>query len=67
VFDEDGTLCSERPMPIQYDFLLRRLVAAAEQNSALRTRQPWQAAFDRDYGWPDKVITPHHRGDGMET
>jgi hypothetical protein len=66
VFDYDGTLCSEKPMPIQCDFILRRLVAMAEQNSALRTRQPWQAAFDRDYGWPDKVITPHSHGDGME-
>ena len=66
MFDYDGTLCSETPMPIQCDFILRRLVAMAEQNSALRTRQPWQAAFDRDYGCPDKVITPHYHGDGME-
>jgi hypothetical protein len=66
VFDYDGTLCSETPMPIQGDFILRRLVAMAEQNSALRTRQPWQAAFDRDDGWPDKLITPHYHGDGME-
>ena len=65
-FDNDGTLWSEKPMPIQLDFILRRLVAMAEQNSALRTRQPWPAAFDRDYGWPDKVITPHYHGDGME-
>ena len=66
VFDYDGTLCSEKLTPIQCDLTLRRLVAMAEQNSALRTRQPWQAAFDRDDGWPDKVITPHYHGDGME-
>ena len=65
VFDYDGTLCSEKPMPIQCDFILRRLVAMAEQNPALRIRQPWQAAFERDHGWPDKVITPHYRGDRM--
>ena len=65
VFDYDGTLCSEKPMPIQCDFIPRRLVAMAEQNPALRIRQPWQAAFDRDFGWPDKVITPHYRGDRM--
>jgi hypothetical protein len=65
VFDHDGTLCSETPMPIQGDFILRRLVAVAEQNSALRTRQLWPAAFDREYGWPDKVITPHYHGDEM--
>ena len=66
VFDYDGTLCSEKPMPIQCDFILRRLVAMAEQNSALRTRQPWQAAYTRDYGWLGDVITRHYHGDGME-
>jgi hypothetical protein len=66
VFDDDGTLCFERPMPIRCDFILRRLVAVAEQNSALRTCQPWQAASDRDYGWPDKVLTPQYHSDGME-
>jgi hypothetical protein len=65
VFDYDGTLCAEQPMPIQCGFILRRMVAVVEQNSALRTRQPWRAAFELDYGWPDKVITPHYHGDGM--
>lgn len=35
-------------MPIQLDFILRRLVAMAEQDPALRTRQPWQAACAKD-------------------
>jgi hypothetical protein len=56
VFDYAGAL---------FDFILRRLVAMAEHDSAPRTRQPRQAAFDRDDGWPDKVITPHYHGDGM--
>ena len=30
VFDNDGTLWCEKPMPIQLDFILRRLVAMAE-------------------------------------
>jgi hypothetical protein len=66
VFDYDGTLCYEQPMPIQCDLILRRLAARTEQRSALRTRQSREAAFDRDDGWPDKVITPHDHGDGME-
>jgi hypothetical protein len=41
-------------------------VTVFDYDGTLRTRQPWQAAFDRDYGCPDKVITPHHHGDGME-
>ena len=41
VFDNDGTLWCEQPMPIQLDFILRRLVAMADQDPALRPRQPW--------------------------
>ena len=43
-------------MPIQLDFILRRLVEMAEADPALRTRQPWQAAYERDYGWLGAVI-----------
>jgi hypothetical protein len=40
VFDNDGTLWCEKPMPIQLDFILRRLVVMVDQDPALRTRQP---------------------------
>ncbi len=49
VFDNDGTLWCEQPMPIQLDFILRDLVAAAEATPELRERQPWKAAYERDY------------------
>src|SRR3954470_12232183 len=42
VFDNDGTLCCEKPMPIQLDFILRRLAATADADTALRDRQPWK-------------------------
>jgi hypothetical protein len=32
VFDNDGTLWCEKPMPIQLDFILRRLVVMADQD-----------------------------------
>src|SRR3954469_3370209 len=51
VFDNDGTLWCEKPMPIQLDFILRRLVEMAEADTALRDRQPWKAAYTRDYRW----------------
>jgi hypothetical protein len=51
VFDNDGTLWCEKPMPIQLDFILRRLVEMAEADPGLRERQPWKAAHERDYGW----------------
>ncbi|MFI6365126.1 HAD family hydrolase [Nocardia sp. NPDC050630] len=66
VFDNDGTLWCEKPMPIQLDFILRRLVVMAEQDPALRTRQPWQAAWTRNYDWLNDVITQHYRGDDSQ-
>ena len=63
VFDNDGTLWCEQPMPIQLDFILRRLVAMAEADAALRERQPWKAAYERDYGWLSAVMAQHYAGD----
>jgi phosphoserine phosphatase len=65
-FDNDGTLWCEKPMPIQLDFILRRLAAMAEQDPELRTRQPWQAAYTRDYGWLGQVLIKHYHGDDSE-
>jgi phosphoserine phosphatase len=66
VFDNDGTLWCEKPMPIQLDFILRRLAAMADHDPELRTRQPWQAAYTRDYGWLGQVITKHYQGDDRD-
>jgi phosphoglycolate phosphatase-like HAD superfamily hydrolase len=63
VFDNDGTLWCEKPMPIQLDFILRRLVAMAESKTELRERQPWKAAYERDYGWFGKLMADHYAGD----
>jgi hypothetical protein len=63
VFDNDGTLWCEKPMPIQLDFILRRLVEMAEADESLRERQPWKAAYERDYGWLSKVMDEHYAGD----
>ncbi len=63
VFDNDGTLWCEKPMPIQLDFILRRLVEMAETRPELRDRQPWKAAHERDYGWLSAVMTQHYAGD----
>jgi hypothetical protein len=44
VFDNDGTLWSEKPMPIELGFILQRLAAMAEEDALLREKQPWKAA-----------------------
>jgi phosphoserine phosphatase len=63
VFDNDGTLWCEKPLPIQGDFILRRLFEMAQEDPALRDRQPWKAAYERDYGWLSAVVTEHYAGD----
>src|SRR3954464_11638440 len=62
VFDNDGTLWCEKPMPIQLDFILRRFVEMAEAEPALQTRQPWKSAYERDYGWYAAVMAEHYAG-----
>lgn len=63
VFDNDGTLWCEKPMPIQGDFILRRLAEMAAETPALRERQPWQAAHERDLGWFGSLLDEHYAGD----
>jgi phosphoserine phosphatase len=62
VFDNDGTLWCEKPMPIQADFILRRLSEMAQADPGLRGRQPWQAAYEHDYGWLAAVLAEHYAG-----
>jgi phosphoglycolate phosphatase-like HAD superfamily hydrolase len=63
VFDNDGTLWCEKPLPIQADFILRRLRELAEADPSLREKQPWKAAYERDYGWLGNVMAEHYAGD----
>lgn len=66
VFDNDGTLWCEKPMPIQADFLFRRIGEMAEQDPSLRTRQPWKAVVEKDHAWLGGAITKHYQGDDSD-
>jgi phosphoserine phosphatase len=66
VFDNDGTLWCEKPMYIQLDYLLRRLAAKAESDASLRSKQPWRAAWQRDFDWLGSAITKHYQGDDSD-
>jgi FMN phosphatase YigB (HAD superfamily) len=66
VFDNDGTLCCERPVPLQVDFMMARLRQLAEASPALRTQQPYRAAVDHDYTWLTGVIEQHYQGHDEE-
>jgi phosphoglycolate phosphatase-like HAD superfamily hydrolase len=63
VFDNDGTLWCEKPMPIQLDFILRRLVEMVDADPGLGDTQPWKAAREKDAVWLNSVITDHYAGD----
>ena|SRR5829696_1010572 len=63
VFDNDGTLWCEKPMPIQLDFTIRRLAELARDDPALRERQPYKAAFEQDHHWLGAAMVKHYRGD----
>jgi len=63
VFDNDGTLWCEKPMPVELGFILKRFAEQAEADPSLRDRQPWKAARERDHHWLGEVITQHYHGD----
>ncbi len=63
VFDNDGTLWCEKPMPIQLDFILRRFVEMVKADPSLADRQPFKATVERDYAWFSKVMADHYAGD----
>jgi len=62
-FDNDGTLWCEKPVPIQADFILRRLADMAEADPELRERQPWKGAYERDHAWLAQTLVEHYAGD----
>jgi phosphoserine phosphatase len=66
VFDNDGTLWCEKPMYIQFDYLLRKLAVQAENDSALRSQQPWKAVWEKDYTWLGGAVTKHYQGDDRD-
>jgi phosphoserine phosphatase len=63
VFDNDGTLWCEKPMPIQLDFIIRRLAEMGAAQPELRERQPWKAVSERDFNWFARVMVDHYAGD----
>ena len=66
VFDNDGTLWSEKPVPVQLDFTLFRMARLAGQDPSLRTQQPYQAAIARDYRWLGEAVVKHYHGDDAD-
>jgi hypothetical protein len=49
VFDNDGTLCCEQPLQIQFFFAFDRVKELAAKDPALAERQPFKAVLEHDY------------------
>ena len=66
VFDNDGTLWPEKPIPIQLDFTIRRFGQLAEEDPSLRDQQPYKAAYEHDFGWLNQAMVKHYQGDDAD-
>jgi phosphoglycolate phosphatase-like HAD superfamily hydrolase len=49
VFDNDGTLCCEQPLQIQFYFAFGRVKELVAGDPALAERQPFKAVIEQDY------------------
>jgi phosphoglycolate phosphatase-like HAD superfamily hydrolase len=66
VFDNDGTLWTEKPMPTQLHFIVNRWAAAAALDPSLADRQPYRAAVSGDLAWLGAAVDKHYAGDDSD-
>ena len=66
VFDNEVTLWCEKPLYIQFDYLLRKLAEQAKHEPDLRSQQPWKAAWEKDLDWLGGAVTKHYQGDDSD-
>lgn len=66
VFDNDGTLWAEKPMPTQLHFIVQQWAAAAAADPSLADRQPYKAAVSGDYAWLGGAVDKHYAGDDSD-
>ncbi|MFJ8862949.1 HAD family hydrolase [Streptomyces sp. NPDC102451] len=63
VFDNDGTLWPERPVPVQLHYLAERWRQMAGDDPALADREPYASALSGDPSWIASVLEDHYAGD----
>jgi phosphoserine phosphatase len=66
VFDNDGTLWCERPMPVQLHFIVERWAKAAERDPSLAEHEPYASALAGDFRWLGGVVERHYAGDDTD-
>ncbi|MEU1618711.1 HAD family hydrolase [Streptomyces sp. NPDC005722] len=63
VFDNDGTLWPEQPMPIQVYYLTERWRQMVLSDPSLADREPYASAVSGDPAWIASVVRDHYAGD----
>ena len=66
VFDNDGTLWTEKPMPTQLHYIVEQWAAAARADPSLADQQPYRAVIEGDLGWLGGAIDKHYAGDDSD-
>ncbi|PWC03795.1 HAD family hydrolase [Agromyces badenianii] len=66
VFDNDGTLWTEKPMPTQLHFIVQQWAAAAIADPSLAEQQPYKAAVNGDFAWLGGAVDKHYAGDDSD-
>lgn len=66
VFDNDGTLWTEKPMPTQLHYVVGEWAKAAANDPALAERQPYTAAVTGDLSWLGEAVDRHYAGDDSD-
>ena len=66
VFDNDGTLWTEKPMPSQLHYIVGEWARAAAADPSLAERQPYKAAVTGDYAWFGAAVDKHYAGDDSD-
>ncbi|REJ04015.1 haloacid dehalogenase-like hydrolase [Microbacterium bovistercoris] len=66
VFDNDGTLWSEKPVIIQLDYIVGQWAAAVKADPSLAENQPYKAVATGDLSWLGHAVEKHYAGDDSD-
>ena len=66
VFDNDGTLWTEKPMPTQLHYIVQHGRPRRRRIQSLAESQPYEAAVSGDLGWLGGAIDKHYAGDDSD-
>jgi phosphoserine phosphatase len=66
VFDNDGTLWTEKPVITQLQYLVERWRERLQDDPALAQRQPYTAVASGDLTWLGGAVDKHYAGDDTD-